>query len=55
MHGQPKYTADFPHLEYVNPAAPKGGTLRLGALGTFDNLNPYINRGVSPPGRRYVL
>ena len=55
MHGQPKYAADFRHLEYVNPAAPKGGTLRLGALGTFDNLNPYVSHGVTPPGRQYVF
>lgn len=50
MHGDPKYPADFTHFEYTNPAAPKGGTLRLAAMGTFDNLNPYILKGVGAPG-----
>ncbi len=33
----------FAHTDYVNPAAPKGGRIRLGALGTFDNLNPLVS------------
>lgn len=37
--GQPKYPAGFPHFDYVDPQAPKGGLVRLGAQGTFDNLN----------------
>jgi len=46
-HGVPllgdlKYPPGFKHLDYVNPDAPKGGTLRLQALGTFDNFNPVI-------------
>ena len=45
MHGKPKYPADFKHFDYVNPNAPKGGTLRTGASGTFDSFNPYIPRG----------
>lgn len=48
MHGDPKYPADFKHFDYVNPAAPKGGVLRLSALGTFDNVNPYIVKGTGP-------
>lgn len=40
-----KYPADFKHFEYVNPNAPKGGTLRLAAPGTFDSLNPFILKG----------
>ncbi len=48
MHGQPKYAADFKNFDYVNPAAPKGGTLRLSAVGTFDNVNPYIIKGTPP-------
>ena len=43
-----KYPADFQHLAYVNPDAPKGGTLRLYGQGTFDSLNPYILKGISP-------
>ena len=41
----PKYDADFKHLEYVNPEAPKGGILRLFAVGSFDTLNPYTIKG----------
>ena len=40
--------AGFTHFPYVNPAAPKGGRLVLGTLGTFDSLNPFIIKGVSP-------
>jgi microcin C transport system substrate-binding protein len=43
LTGQPKYAADFKHTDYVRPDAPKGGKLRLGALGTFDNFNPFIS------------
>ena len=27
MHGEPKYGPGFQHFDYVNPDAPKGGTL----------------------------
>jgi microcin C transport system substrate-binding protein len=50
MHGAPKYAADFKHLDYVNPEAPKGGTLHLAEEGTFDSLNPYVLRGIAAPG-----
>ncbi|MEZ0223794.1 MAG: extracellular solute-binding protein [Alphaproteobacteria bacterium] len=50
MHGKPKYGPDFKHLDYVNPDAPKGGEMRLAALGTFDNLNPFVLKGVEAPG-----
>ncbi|MEL0167929.1 MAG: extracellular solute-binding protein [Pseudomonadaceae bacterium] len=43
----PRYPADFSHFDYVNPDAPKGGTLRLSGFGGFDSLNPYISRGTS--------
>lgn len=42
----PKYPANFKHFEYVNPDAPKGGTLRQAGFGGFDSLNPFINKGV---------
>ena len=45
LHGDPKHPAGFPHFDYVNPAAPKGGTLRLSREGGFDSLNPFIPRG----------
>ncbi|HEY1361594.1 MAG TPA: extracellular solute-binding protein [Xanthobacteraceae bacterium] len=42
LFGDLKYAAEFPHFDYVNPQAPKGGTLRMMAYGTFDNFNPAI-------------
>jgi len=48
--GEPKYGPDFQHLDYVNPDAPKGGTLRRYALGSFDNFNAFIVRGQAGPG-----
>jgi microcin C transport system substrate-binding protein len=48
--GDLKYPADFKHFDYVNPAAPKGGTVRLRDIGTFDNLNPFIIKGVKLRG-----
>ena len=43
--GNLDYPADYPHLPYANPDAPKGGELSLGATGTFDSLNPYSRKG----------
>lgn len=45
MHGEPKYGPDFTHFDYVNPDAPKGGTMRLGTRGTFDSFNAFIPKG----------
>ena len=45
MHGDLKYGPGFTHFDYVNPDAPKGGELRLYALGTFDSFNPFIIKG----------
>jgi microcin C transport system substrate-binding protein len=53
MHGDPKYGPDFKHLDYVNPDAPKGGTLVLRAIGTFDSFNPYTIQGTPGPGASY--
>ena len=39
---EPKYPQGFPHFDYVNPNAPKGGLVRLGALGTFDSFNVVV-------------
>lgn len=46
--GDLKYPASFTHFDWVNPDAPKGGTLRVMAYGTFDTLNPYSFKGSSP-------
>jgi len=45
----PKYGPDFKRLDYVNPDAPKGGTINTGATGTFDSFNPFIVKG-TPAG-----
>ncbi len=37
--------ADFPHLTYVNPTAPKGGEMSQWAPGSFDSFNPYAIAG----------
>lgn len=56
MHDQPKYPQGFSHFGYVNPSAPKGGTLRLAATqGTFDSLNPFIFKGQAAEGWRLVF
>jgi peptide/nickel transport system substrate-binding protein len=47
MHGAPALPADFSHLPYANPDAPKGGRLNWGLPGTFDSLNPLIVRGIA--------
>ena len=55
MHGTPKYGgADFSHFDYVNPDAPKGGTLNQHVIGTFDSLNPYIIKGVAAGGLTFL-
>jgi len=46
----PRYPANFSHFDYVNPDAPKGGSFRRAAIGGFDSLNPFINKGVPATG-----
>src|SRR5262249_29912983 len=56
MHGEPALPPGFAAFPYVNPQAPKGGTLVQGALGTFDSLNPLIVKGVPAISTRgYVI
>jgi len=50
MYGDLKYGPGFKHFEYANPSAPKGGDVKLAAIGTFDNLNPFILKGVAASG-----
>ncbi len=47
LHGEPKYGEGFEHFDYVNPEAPKGGTLRLHSIGTYDNFHRYAQRGLA--------
>lgn len=63
IFGDLKYQPDFAHFDYVNPNAPKGGTLSqmpyVGAynasLLTFDTLNGFILKGNAPPSLDYVF
>lgn len=52
MHGAPAYAPDFAHFTYADPAAPKGGTVTLGVLGSFDSTNPLIISGIAAAGLR---
>lgn len=47
MHGDAKYPSDFTHFSTVNPDAPKGGEIKISALGSFDTLNPFIAKGLA--------
>ena len=52
-YGKPKYPPGFAHFDYVNPNAPKGGTLQLNnpdRRTSFDKFNPYTIKGQSPAG-----
>jgi peptide/nickel transport system substrate-binding protein/microcin C transport system substrate-binding protein len=51
--GQPKYGPDFKHFDYVNPDAPRGGTVKLrnpDRRSSFDKFNPWTTRGSAPAG-----
>ena len=50
MHGEPAMPLNWKHLSYVNPTAPKGGTIKLAAIGTFDSLNQFISKGTAATG-----
>src|SRR5262245_3416088 len=50
MRGDLKYGPAFSHFFYVNPNAPKGGTVTFSAIGTFDSFNPYIIKGEAAAG-----
>ncbi|WP_415765151.1 extracellular solute-binding protein [Paraburkholderia sp. J10-1] len=53
QYGEPKYPQGFAHFDYVNPDAPKGGTLVLAnpdRLTSFDKFNPFTLRGNPAPG-----
>jgi len=51
MHGEPALPADFSHLPYVNPDAPKGGKVTYGVVGTFDSVRPFIVRSMRTHAR----
>ena len=45
MYGDLKYGPDFEHFDYVDPNAPKGGTVTFSAVGTFDNAQSVHPQG----------
>lgn len=49
LMGEPKYAEGFTQLDYVNVDAPKGGTVRLPAFGSFDSFNPILDKGEAAP------
>ena len=50
LRDTPKYKEGFTHFDYVNPDAPKGGSVTLSTTGTFDSFNRYAQRGDSAQG-----
>lgn len=50
MQGEPKYPEGFAHFDYVNPDAPKTGTVRMGDMGGFDTFNPILPKGEAAGG-----
>jgi microcin C transport system substrate-binding protein len=51
--GEPKYPPGFAHFDYVDPNAPKGGTINLrnpDRRSSFDKFNPFTTKGNSPAG-----
>jgi microcin C transport system substrate-binding protein len=55
IFGDLKYPASFQHFDYVNPQAFKGGEVKYGMEGTFNNLNPFILKGISAAGMEMVF
>jgi microcin C transport system substrate-binding protein len=49
-----KYPKNFTYFEYVNPHAPKGGKIKFGVEGSFNNLNQFILKGVNATGISYI-
>jgi microcin C transport system substrate-binding protein len=54
MYGDFKYSADFTHFQYANPNAPKGGSFKRAAIGSFDSLNPFIVKGTAAVGSSMI-
>lgn len=55
MHGEPAYGKSFTHFDYVNLNAPRTGSLRRSAMGSFDNFNAYIVKGITADGTGYLF
>jgi microcin C transport system substrate-binding protein len=55
LFGDLKYPANFKNFDYVNPDAPKGGTVKYAAIGTFDTLNPFQLKGNKESGEGLIF
>ncbi len=53
--GKLKYKADFRHLDYVNPDAPKGGRIKMHSIGSFDTFNQFTIKGDAAAGLGFVV
>ena len=45
FYGDLTYPVDYPHFNYVNPDAPKGGEISIAFVGSLDSMNPYSGKG----------
>jgi peptide/nickel transport system substrate-binding protein len=54
MQGEPALPADYRHFSYVNPDAPKGGSITYCVMGSFDNLNPFIVKSLRTTARGVI-
>lgn len=54
MHNSLKHPEGLNHFAIANPKAPKGGTIRLGFVGTFNTTNPYVLKGTAPWGMSLI-
>ncbi|TIO04954.1 extracellular solute-binding protein [Mesorhizobium sp.] len=54
MQGEPALPADYTHFSYVNPDAPKGGSITYCVVGSFDNLNPFILKSLRTTARGMI-
>jgi len=52
---EPRYRPGFSHFSYVNPSAPRGGTLTMNGFGSFDKLNPFTLRGLTAAGVGFLM
>ncbi len=55
MYGDPALPPDFVALPYANPDAPRGGRVVTAEVGTFESLNPYIQKGTVPWQLTYMI
>ena len=50
LNAEPALPPGFDHVPWANPEAPKGGRVTLGAVGSFDSLNPFVYKGNAVTG-----